>query len=119
MPRYRQVDIARYGLKPVLTDLQVPLGAQTLAATIFEGRLGEIVVYFVDCPALYDRDGIYGFGDDDARSVYFNRALLEMLEPLELHARRDPRPRRVRGAGAEPDRAGLRGRRRSARSPPR
>jgi starch synthase len=43
-----------------------------------------MVVYFVDCPQLYDRDGMFGFGDDDARSVYFSRALLEMLPALEF-----------------------------------
>jgi starch synthase len=84
MPRYRQVDIGRYNLRPVVTDLQVPLGAQKIAATIYEGRLGDMVVYFVDCPQLYDRDGMFGFGDDDARSVYFSRALLEMLPALEF-----------------------------------
>ncbi|HYM97591.1 MAG TPA: glycogen/starch synthase, partial [Candidatus Sulfotelmatobacter sp.] len=82
LPRYRSVDIGRFGLRPVLSDLQVPLGTQTLAATIYEGRLAEMVVYFVDCPALYDRDGMFGFGDDDARSVFFSRALLEMLPGL-------------------------------------
>src|SRR6266581_711515 len=66
LPRYRQVDIGRYGLRPVVTDLQVPLGPDKMSATIFEGRLGEMVVYFVDCPALFDRDGMFGFGDDDA-----------------------------------------------------
>ncbi|MDQ2944327.1 MAG: glycogen/starch synthase, partial [Candidatus Dormibacteraeota bacterium] len=84
LPRYRQVDIKRYELRPVVTDLQVPLGAQKVPATIYEGRLGEVVVYFVDCPQLYDRDGMFGFGDDDARSVYFSRALLEMLPALEF-----------------------------------
>src|SRR5467141_301952 len=84
MPRYRQVDIGKYGLKPVVRDLQVQLGAQTMPATIFEGRLGDMVVYFVDCPQLYDREGIYGFGDDDARSVYFSRVLLEMLPALQF-----------------------------------
>src|SRR6267378_1837472 len=84
LPRYRQVDIGRYGLRPVVTDLQVPLGAQKLAATIYEGRLSDLVVYFVDCPQLYDRDGMFGFGDDDARSVFFSRALLEMLPALEF-----------------------------------
>ena len=84
LPRYRQVDIDRYELRPVVTDLQVPLGAQKLAATIYEGRLSDIVVYFVDCPQLYDRDGMFGFGDDDARSVFFSRALLEMLPALEF-----------------------------------
>jgi starch synthase len=84
LPRYRQVDIARHGLRPVVTGLQVPLGSQKLEATIFEGRLGEMVVYFVDCPQLFDRDGIVGFGDDDARSVFFSRALLEMLPALDF-----------------------------------
>jgi len=84
LPRYRQVDIDRYGLRPVVTGLEVPLGSERMAATIFEGRLGEMVVYFVDCPQLYDRDGMFGFGDDDARSVYFSRAVLEMLPRLEF-----------------------------------
>jgi starch synthase len=84
MPRYRQVEIGRYNLRPVLTGLQVPMGAQKLEATIYEGRLGEVIVYFVDCPPLYDRDGIVGFGDDDARSVFFARALLEMIPKLEF-----------------------------------
>ncbi len=84
LPRYRQVDVAKHDLRPVVTDLQVPLGSQRLTATIYEGRLGDMVVYFVDCPQLYDRDGMFGFGDDDARSVFFSRALLEMLPALEF-----------------------------------
>ncbi len=82
LPRYRQIDVARNNLRPVVTGLLVPLGAQKLEATIYEGRLGDMVVYFVDCPPLFDRDGIVGFGDDDARSVFFSRALLEMLPAL-------------------------------------
>ncbi len=84
LPRYRQVDIGRFGLKPVITDLQVPLGTEIMPATIFEGKLGDLVVYFVDCPPLFDRDGMFGFGDDDARSVYFCRAVMEMLPALEF-----------------------------------
>ena len=84
LPRHRQVDIGRYGLQPVASNLQVPLGTEVMPATLFEGRLGEIPVYFIDCPPLYDRDGMFGFGDDDARSVYFCRAALEMLPALEF-----------------------------------
>src|SRR6202162_2426867 len=84
LPRYRQIDIGRNNLRPVVTGLQVPLGTQNVEATIYEGRLGDMVVYFVDCPPLFDRDGIVGFGDDDARSVFFSRALLEMLPELEF-----------------------------------
>ena len=84
LPRYRQIDIARHGLSPVVRGLAVPLGSQSVEATIYEGRIGEMPVYFVDCPSLYDRDGMYGFGDDDARFIYFSRALLEMLGPLDF-----------------------------------
>src|SRR5712691_6466761 len=84
VPRYRQIDIGRHNLRPVVTGLHVPLGAQKVEATIYEGRLADMVVYFVDCPPLFDRDGIVGFGDDDARSVFFSRALLEMLPELEF-----------------------------------
>ena len=84
MPRYRQVDITQHGLRPVVSNLEVPLGTELVQATIFEGRLGELPVYFVDCPTLYDRDGMFGFGDDDARSVYFCRAVLEMLTAIDF-----------------------------------
>src|SRR5262245_38666655 len=57
LPRYRQVDIGQHGLRPVVSNLEVPLGTEMIPATIFEGRQGEVPVYFVDCPALYDRDG--------------------------------------------------------------
>src|SRR6266851_3515055 len=84
LPRYRQVDIAHYGLVPVVRGLQVPLGTQPVEATIYEGRINDMPVYFVDCPQLYDRDSMYGFGDDDARFIYFSRAVLEMLGPLDF-----------------------------------
>ncbi len=82
MPRYRQVGVEQNKLSPVLRSLPVPLGSQTIDCAILEGRLGEVPVYFVDCPQMYDRDGLYGFGDDDARFIYLSRAAIEMLHPL-------------------------------------
>ena len=84
LPRYRRIDPAAFHLEPRVRGLQVPLGTQTVEATVFEGRAGDMPVYFIDCPQLYDRDGIYGFGDDDARFMYFSRAVLEMLGPLDF-----------------------------------
>ncbi len=83
MPRYRQVGIERYGLQPVVKELTVPLGGHRIECAVYEGRAdGDVPIYFVDCPEMYDRDGLYGFGDDDARFILFSRAVLEMLEPL-------------------------------------
>ncbi|MGH7763594.1 MAG: glycogen/starch synthase, partial [Candidatus Dormibacteraceae bacterium] len=84
LPRYKRIDPAAFHLEPRVRGLQVPLGTQSVEATVFEGRAGDMPVYFIDCPQLYDRDGIYGFGDDDARFIYFSRAVLEMLGPLDF-----------------------------------
>ncbi|HEX6488354.1 MAG TPA: glycogen/starch synthase [Candidatus Dormibacteraeota bacterium] len=82
LPLYRGVP--REGLTTVVESLSVPLGAQALDCSIQSGNLPgtEVIVYFVDCPQLYNRDAIYGFGDDDARFVYLCRAVLEMLRPV-------------------------------------
>ncbi len=82
LPRYRQVAVA--GLQVAVAGLAVPLGTASVECTILEGRLGEVPVYFVDCPQLFDRDGLYGFGDDDARFIYLSRAAIEMLRPLQF-----------------------------------
>jgi starch synthase len=84
LPRYRQISVERYGLRTVFEGLAVPLGGETVECSILEGRLSEIPVYFVECPRLYDRHGMYGFEDDDARSIYLCRAVIEMLRGLEF-----------------------------------
>jgi starch synthase len=82
LPRYRHVSVGRHGLREVVKRLDVQLGGDVLSCSILEGRLGEVPVYFVDCPRLFDRDGMYGYGDDDARFIYLSRAAIEMLRPL-------------------------------------
>ncbi|HZU18273.1 MAG TPA: glycogen/starch synthase [Candidatus Dormibacteraeota bacterium] len=82
LPRYRQVSVERHGLEVALPELRIPLGDRLLECAILEGRLQQVPVYFVDCPSLYDRDGMYGFADDAARFIYLSRAAIEMLRPL-------------------------------------
>jgi starch synthase len=84
LPRYRQVSVEANSLREVIKGLEVPLGGETLACSILEGRLSEVPAYFVDCPPLFDREGMYGYRDDDARFAYLSRAAIEMLRPLEF-----------------------------------
>lgn len=81
MPRYRGVTGR---LDDVLAALPVPLGGRSLDCALRSAALPEtdVPVYFIDCPELYDRDRLYGFGDDDARFVYLSRAAIEMLRPV-------------------------------------
>ncbi|MGH7777157.1 MAG: glycogen/starch synthase, partial [Candidatus Dormibacterales bacterium] len=80
MPRHRGVRAD--GFETVVPRLPVRLGGTIVESAVLEGRLGGVPVYLIDCPALYDRDSLYGFEDDDARFVYLSRAALEMLRPV-------------------------------------
>ena len=82
LPRYRHIDPS--GFTQVVKGLTVTLGAQTMEANVLEGRFGDVPVYFIDCPALFDRDVMFGFQDDDARFIFFSKAILEMLRPVDF-----------------------------------
>ncbi|MBI3319871.1 MAG: glycogen synthase, partial [Candidatus Omnitrophica bacterium] len=85
MPRYRVIDVKKFGLKKVRGPDPVVVGPKTMDATIFQAQLpgtkiipppvfrpkgpksppsadstgGGITTYFVDQPTLFDRDGLY------------------------------------------------------------
>src|SRR5438309_3776950 len=83
MPRYGSIDVDKYRLHRVVSDLGVPLAHQPVNADVLEGRIGENVpIYFIENQQFFGREGMYGFWDDDARFIYFSRAALEMLRPL-------------------------------------
>ena len=83
MPRYGSIDVEKYHLRRVLTDMRVPLAHQPVSGDVLEGRIGDDVpIYFIENQQFFGREGMYGFWDDDARFIYFSRAALEMLRPL-------------------------------------
>src|SRR5207237_8835796 len=85
MPRYGSIDVDKYGLRKVVSNLGVPLAHQPVNADVLEGRIGgEVPIYFIDNQQFFGREGMYGFWDDDARFIYFSRAALELLRPLDF-----------------------------------
>ena len=82
--------IAKSGVEvlalPAAQDLEVRFPNRTLRFGIQEGRLpqSDVAVYFVDCPELYGRDGIYTEDDDEAlRFAMLSRAVLETCQRLQ------------------------------------
>ena len=63
MPLYSRVSAeVRATLQPVVSEVALPLGGTRVIVSILEGRLPgpeKVPVYFVRCPGLYDRAGIY------------------------------------------------------------
>lgn len=91
LPRYRGISLS--GARRIYSDLDVWLGPTRYTANVY--LLEDRVPYFlVDCPPLYDRDGIYGAGgadypDNHVRFAVLARAALTLMRhvfrPAVLH----------------------------------
>ncbi len=70
-------------LRETGVELAVPL-----AGRVQGGRVLELVdesplrTFFVDAPRFFERDGLYGHGDDALRYAFFSRAVLQSAEAL-------------------------------------
>jgi starch synthase len=67
LPLYARVREKFHGFRPVLEDLSVQLGPTRVIFSVVEGTLpgSRVPVYFVHCPALYDRKSIYTSDPDE------------------------------------------------------
>ncbi len=89
MPRYRQVDVARYKLKRVAT-FNVPLGSWREHCDVLQGVMGDnVTVYFINKDIYFDRPELYHAGradypDNAERFIFFSRAVLESCIALDL-----------------------------------
>jgi starch synthase len=91
LPCYRPAKST--GLELAATDvgLTVPVGTRLIQGTLLRGRLpgSDVPVYLIDCPAYFDRDGLYQAGgrdyeDNCERFAFFQRAVLEAIRLLDL-----------------------------------
>lgn len=83
MPKYQRIQDQRFSLEPAIAGLQVPMDSHLEPAVIKQGTLaGDIPVYFIDSERYFQREGVYGYPDDDERFIFFSRAVLEMLPSL-------------------------------------
>jgi len=76
MPAYRQ---NHYPTEPQLAyrSLWVPIGPGYLV-DIYQAQERGVTFYFVHCPPLFDRDGIYGAGGADYADNHLRFAVLSM-----------------------------------------
>jgi starch synthase len=81
LPAYR---INRYSGTPreVWRNLWVPILGDGVTCDIYETSERGVPFYLVDCPALYDRNGIYGFGDDHYRYAVLSLAAIGVARNL-------------------------------------
>jgi starch synthase len=85
LPRFPHFERAGLLVARRLTPLPFQLGGESFEATLYDGRLPSGVdITLLDVPGWFDREGIYGAGDDDypdndVRFALFSRAVVELL----------------------------------------
>ncbi len=67
VPMYSRVRAPGRAFTPVLPDITVALGARRVTFSVYSAPLpgSDLPVYFIRCPALYDRPSIYTHDDDE------------------------------------------------------
>ncbi len=91
MPAYRQVLEGGFRLEPTGVELSIPIGHKTVAGRLLTSKFpgSDVPAYFVEQPQYFDRDHLYGSGNQDYRDncerfVFFSRAVLEAIRLLKL-----------------------------------
>ena len=87
IPLHSRIVRTDYDLKAVESaqSVELELGPHRFSFSLFTAKApgGLLDVYFVDCPALYDRPGIYtGEIDEALRFAFFSRAIIESCQRL-------------------------------------
>ncbi len=87
MPLYQSVRLAHPGMRPVpgLQDLDMSLGSSSHAFSVLTSSFPgtDIAMYFIDCPAMYDRPALYTTDPDEHRRfLLFTRATLDCCRRL-------------------------------------
>ena len=87
MPLHRAINRKHWPMDPAgaLTGLSVQLGGHRFEYSILTSPLpgSQAHVYFIDCPALYDRDAIYSNAPDEhLRFVGLTRIALECCQHM-------------------------------------
>ncbi|MBL9123969.1 MAG: glycogen synthase GlgA [Planctomycetaceae bacterium] len=91
MPAFRQTFQAGQSIEPTGVELSIPIGRKTVAGTVLRSHLpgSDVPVYLIDQPGYFDRPGLYqqdgkDYIDNCERFVFFSRAVLEIIEQLQL-----------------------------------
>lgn len=87
MPLYSSVRGAHPGLQPVagLQNVAMSLGSSSYTYSVLTASFPgtDIAMYFIDCPAMYDRAALYTVDPDEHRRfLLFTRATLESCRRL-------------------------------------
>lgn len=84
MPRHRRIEPEKFSLRPLISDLEVPLDEHREVTDVMTTELaGDLPVYFIGSEKYFGRENLYGYPDDGERFIFYCRAAIEMLKHLD------------------------------------
>lgn len=90
MPGFRQALQSGQPIEPTGVEFEVPIAGRPIRGAVLKSHLpdSQVPVYLIDQPEYYDRPELYreagaDYNDNCERFVFFNRAVLEVIEILE------------------------------------
>lgn len=82
MPKYKGIE-DKFELTKKFSFI-VEAGGEAKVADVYTNDFDGVLTYFIGNKEYFERDGFYGYGDDDERFGFFCKATLEMLIFLDL-----------------------------------
>jgi starch synthase len=92
LPLYRAVREGDIQMRPLLDNLQIPLGKEKFPADVLEAKTtDDIPVYLIERDDMYDRPSLYGdargdYYDNLERFTFFAHASLRIAEAISFEA---------------------------------
>lgn len=88
-PLYKCTMEKKYGLTPLKKKIFVPVGSKIADATLYQGQLRDVPIYFIRRDSFFNRKYLYGnlrgdYSDNAARFIFFSRAVLETLKAIDF-----------------------------------
>ncbi|MBR0105165.1 MAG: glycogen synthase GlgA [Firmicutes bacterium] len=83
MPKYKSINQEYLKDLKYLGGFETSLSWRSQRAEIYV-KEGFVPVYFIENEYYFGRDGFYGYGDDNERFTFFDKAVIEMLPLLDF-----------------------------------
>lgn len=83
LPLYKKIIEKHYDKLTRLGTIEVVSGWIRQPATYYCCDVDGVIYYFVEHQGYFERDGLYGYGDDGERFAFFQKAVLEMIRYID------------------------------------
>ncbi|MFD1955898.1 glycogen synthase GlgA [Paenibacillus thailandensis] len=83
LPKYEEIDPELIRQFETVAVFNVSFGWRNQYCGVLKGSIDGIVYYLIDNEFYFKRRGLYGYGDDPERFVFFSVAVMEAVRRLE------------------------------------